>query len=200
MNQKPCSSKINNLITRKGFYHLCNMIYDRYWMMIIFVINVAIILIDRRHSGVLPVLLKDNRLQGFIYYICQWENLPLKIYGADFLHKTRSIPNISLVDLLRRDPKSILISSLDIFLKRKLWIFCWTFPETIVIKILKCWVNFVVNIAKRWWKSLAEMSQAIYMQVFIFTRYESFYFRPHLRVCFCRFYKHHWNRHSFAPW
>ena len=63
--------KINNLITHKGFYHLCNMTYDRYWTVIIFVINVTIILIDKRQSGVLPVLLKDTRLMGFIYHICQ---------------------------------------------------------------------------------------------------------------------------------
>ena len=59
------------------------MIYDRYWTIIIFVINVATILIDTRHSGVLPVLLKDTQLKGFIYYICLWENLPIEIYGAD---------------------------------------------------------------------------------------------------------------------
>ena len=84
------------------------MIYDRYWTIIIFVINVAII--DRRHSGVLPVLLKG--IKGFIYYICQWENLPIEIYGADSLNKTRStIPNVSSVDLLGGDPKYGLISS-----------------------------------------------------------------------------------------
>ena len=63
--------KINNLIIHKRFYHLCNM-NDRYWTIIIFVINVAIILTDRRQSGVLPVLLKDTRLKRFIYHICQW--------------------------------------------------------------------------------------------------------------------------------
>ena len=64
---KLCSSKpINNLITHKGFYHLYNMIYDIYCTIIICVINVAIILIDRRHSGVLTVLLKDTRLKGFV--------------------------------------------------------------------------------------------------------------------------------------
>ena len=63
--------KINSLRTHKGFY-LCNMIYHRYWTIIIFVINVAIILIDRRHSGDLPVLLKGTGLKGFIFHICQW--------------------------------------------------------------------------------------------------------------------------------
>ena len=63
---------INNLIPHKRFYHLCNMTDDRYWTLIIFVINVAIILIDRRHSGVLPILLKDTWLKGFINHICQW--------------------------------------------------------------------------------------------------------------------------------
>ena len=60
--------KINHLITHKRLYHLCNMTDDRYWTIIIFVINVAIIFIDRRHSGVLPILLKDSRLKGFIYH------------------------------------------------------------------------------------------------------------------------------------
>ena len=121
-NKTVLFKKINNLITHKGFYHFLNMIYDRYWTIIIFVINVAFILIHRRHSGVLPVLLRDNRFKGFIYHICQWKNLPIEIHGADFLHETKSIDNISLVDLLGRDPKYVLISALDILLKRKVWI------------------------------------------------------------------------------
>ena len=88
---------------------------DRYWAMIIFVINVAIILIDRRHSGVLPILLKDSRLKGFITFAND-----IEIYGADSFNKTMSIPNISLLDLLGRDPKYVTISALDILLKRKL--------------------------------------------------------------------------------
>ena len=87
---------MNNLITHKGVYHLCNMIYDKYWTIIIFAIIVDIILIDRSHSDVLPVLLKDTRLKGFIYHICLWENLPIEIYVADSLNKSKSIPNISL--------------------------------------------------------------------------------------------------------
>ena len=107
--------------------HLCNMIYDIYWTIMIFVINVAIILIDRRHSGVLPVLLKDTQIKGCIYYICLWENLPTGIYGAD--NKTRSSSNISSVGLLGRDPKYVLISSLDIFVKRKLWMLFGPFQK-----------------------------------------------------------------------
>ena len=116
--------KINNLIANKGFYQLCNMIYNRYWTIVIFVINVAIILIDRCHSGVLLILLKDTRLKGFIYHICQWY---INIRGW-FSKKTRSISNIWLLDLLGRNPKYVLISSL-VFLKRKLWILLGPFHK-----------------------------------------------------------------------
>ena len=61
--------KSNDLITHKGFYHLRNMIYGRCWTIIIFVINVTIVLIHRRHSGVLPVLLKDTRLRDFLSHL-----------------------------------------------------------------------------------------------------------------------------------
>ena len=44
----------------------------------------------------------------------------IEIYGADTFNKTMSIPNISLLDLLGRDPKYVTISALDILLKRKL--------------------------------------------------------------------------------
>ena len=53
-NKTMLFQNINRLITHKGFYHLCNMIYHIYWTIIIFVIDVAIILIDRRHCGFLP--------------------------------------------------------------------------------------------------------------------------------------------------
>ena len=72
------------------------MIYDRYWTIIIFVINVAIILIDRRRSGVLPVLLKTSDLKDLFITFAN----DIEIYGADSLNKTRSIPNISLLDLV----------------------------------------------------------------------------------------------------
>ena len=36
------------------------------------------------------------------------------------------------------------------------------------------------------------------MQVFIFTRYESFFLRPRFRGHFCRLYKYQWNRDYFA--
>ena len=54
------------------------MIYDRYWTMIIFVINVAITFIDRLQSGVLPVLLKNSRLKGFFITFAN----DIAIYGA----------------------------------------------------------------------------------------------------------------------
>ena len=92
------------------------MIDDRYWTIIIFVINVAIILMDRRHSGVLPVVPKTPDLRDLLITFAN----DMKIYGADSLNKTRSIPNISLLDLLGGDPKYVLISSLDILSKRKL--------------------------------------------------------------------------------
>ena len=130
-NKTMLFKQINNLITHKGFYHLCNMIYDRYWTIIIFVINVVIILIDSRDSGVLPVLLKDTQLKGFIYHICLWENLPIEICGADSLNQTRAISNISSVGLLGRDPKYVLISSLDIFVSHT------PPPMPVVISFLK---------------------------------------------------------------
>ena len=123
--------KIYNLITHKAFHHLCNMIYDRYWAIISFVINVAIILINRRHSGVLPVLLKDTRLKGLITFAND-----IEIYRDDSLYETRSMPNISLLDLFVRYPKYVLISSLDIFLKRKLWMLLGLSMIKIVIKTL----------------------------------------------------------------
>ena len=90
------------------------MIYDRYWPIIVFVINIAIIHIDRLvffQPGA-----KTSDLRDLYITIAN----DIEIYGADYLNKTRSIPNISLLDSLGRDPKYVLISSLDIFLKRKL--------------------------------------------------------------------------------
>ena len=62
-NQTMRFQKINNLITHKRFYRLCNLTDDRYWTIIISVINVAIILIDRRHPGVLSILPRYTRLR-----------------------------------------------------------------------------------------------------------------------------------------
>ena len=76
------------------------MIYDRCWTVIIFVINVAIILIDRRHSGVLPVLFKPSDLMDLFITFAN----DIEIYGADSRNKTRSTPNILLLNLLGRDP------------------------------------------------------------------------------------------------
>ena len=165
---------------------------------IIFVINVAIILIDRRHSGVLPVLLKDTRLKGFVYHICQWENLPIEIYGADSLNKTRSIPNISLVDLLGRDSKYVFNIFIRHLLETKNMNTFWTFLETIVVKIVKFWFPFVTNIGKTVIE-IIRRNVTNNMWVIIFTRYESFYFRPYFRSHFCRLYRYYWNRHYFDP-
>ena len=118
------------------------MIYDRYWTIIIFVINVVIILKDRHHSSVLPVLVKDTRLKGFIYH--QFAN-DIEIYGADSLNKTRSTPNLPLLDLLGRYPKYVLISSSDIFLKQKLWLLFGPFQKKMSSKFL---VHVVANIGK----------------------------------------------------
>ena len=116
------------------------------------------------------VLLKGNRLnKGFINHICQWENLPKEIYGADSLHKTRSIPNISLVDLLGRDPKHVLIYSLDIFLKRKLWILFGPFQKQLSYKFWNFEFILLRILAKRWFKSFADASVYFYqVRVFLF--------------------------------
>ena len=53
----------------------------------------------------------------------------------------------------------------------------WTFPETIVIKILKFWVHFVANIGETVIE-IIRRNVTRNMRVFIITRYESFYFRP----------------------
>ena len=102
-----------------------------------------------------------------------------EIYGTDYLIKMRSIPNTSLMGLLVRDPIYVSISSLDIFLKRKLWILFVPFQKKIVIKILKFWVYFVANIGKTGGWNHSQKCHKYNMRVFIFTRYESFYFRPH---------------------
>ena len=149
--------------------------------------------------GVLPVLLKDARLKGFVYHICQWENLPIELYGAGSLNKNRSIPNISLVDLLGRDPKYVLISPLYIFLKRKLWILFEPFQKQLSSKYGNFEFILLLILAKRWMKSFAEMSQVICDCLFLpgTSRFISDHiFRGH----FCRLYKYHRNRHSFAPW
>ena len=58
------------------------------------------------------------------------------------------------------------MSSLDIFLKRKLWILL-DFPETLVIKILTFWVHFVANIGKTVFEIIRRNVWS-YMRVFIF--------------------------------
>ena len=57
----------------------------------------------------------------------------------------------------------------------------WAFPEKIVIEILKFWVHFVANIGKRAIEIIRRNVTNI-MRVFIFTRRDSFYFRPHFGV------------------
>ena len=64
------------------------MTYDRNWTIIIFVIYVAIILINRRHSGVLPVLLKDTDVRDLFITFAK----DIEIYGADFLNKWGPYP------------------------------------------------------------------------------------------------------------
>ena len=126
--------KINDLITHNRCYHLCNMTCDRYWTIIIFVINVAIILIDRRHSVVLPFLLNDTRLREFIYHICQCQCQVHTQY--------------TIIALLGRDPKYVSISLLDILLKRKLWILFEPFQNN-------CHLNFEVlsSVCCQYWQN-----------------------------------------------
>ena len=54
----------------------------------------------------------------------------------------------------------------------------WAFPEKTVIKILKFWVHFVANIGKMRIE-IIRRNVTSNMRVFIFTRHQSFYFRPH---------------------
>ena len=79
------------------------MTYYKYWTIIIFVIDVSIIFNDRRHSGVLQILLKKN-LHGFFVTFAD----DTGIYGVDFFNEARSIPNISLF-LLGINLKSVSI-------------------------------------------------------------------------------------------
>ena len=123
----------------------------------------------------------------------------IEIYGADYLNKTRSIPNISLLDSLGRDPKYVLISSLDIFLKRKLWILFGPFQKKWSSKVWNFEFILLLILAKWWLKSFTEMSQVICECLFLAGT--SRFISDHIfGGRFCRVYEYHWNRHSFAPW
>ena len=130
----------------------------------------------------------------FITFVNDFE-----IYGADSLNKTRSMPSISLLDFKVWYPKYVLISSLDIFLKRNLWILFGPFQEKNVIKILNFEFILLLILAK-WSLESLRRNVTSNMRVFVFTRYGSFYFRPHFWASFlCRVYEYNWNRHSFTP-
>ena len=120
------------------------MTYDRNWTIIIFVIYVAIILIDRRHSGVLPVLLKDTRPKGFIYHICQWYR---NIWGW-FSQENEVHTQYIIIRLIRKRSQICFNIFLRHILETKTINTFWAFPEKIVMKILKFWVHFLANIAK----------------------------------------------------
>ena len=85
----------------------------------------------------------------------------IELYGVDYLNKTRSMPNISLLDLLGRDPGYVLISSLDISLKRKLWMLFGPFQKQLLLKFWNFVRIFLLILAKRWLESFTQMSQVI---------------------------------------
>ena len=86
------------------------MIYDRYWTIIIFVINVTIIILNGVTLAFFQSCSKTPDLRDLFITFAN----DIEIYGADSLNKTRPIPNISSLNLLGRDPKYVLISSLQI--------------------------------------------------------------------------------------
>ena len=91
------------------------------------------------------------------------------------------MPNISLLDSLGRDPRYVLISSLDISLKR-IYEYFLAFPETIVLKILKFWVHFVANIGKMVIEIIRRNATSnIYASV-NFYQARVVYFQPHFGV------------------
>ena len=150
------------------------MIYHRYWTIIIFVINVAIILMDRRNSGVLPFLLKGTRLKGFIITFGN----DIEYMGLILSIKRGPCPIYQFLDLLGRDPRYVLIYSSDIFLKQKLWILFGPFQKQFSSKF---WVHIVANIGKMVIE-IIRRNVTSNMLLFIFTRYELFDFRIHFGV------------------
>ena len=175
-NKTMLFQNINSLTTHKEFY-LCNMIYHRCWTIIIFVINVAIILIDRRHSGVLPVLLKGTRLKGFIYHICLWYR---NIWGW-FSPQNEVHAQYIIIGFIRWRSQICFDIFFGHLIETKNMNTFGAFPETIVIKILKFLVHFVANVGKKMIE-IIRRNVTTNMRVLIFTRYESFNFLQHFWV------------------
>ena len=103
--------------------------------------------------------------------------------------------------IIGRDLKYVLISSLTIFLKQKLWILFGPFQDKIVIKSLKIWVHFVADIGKMVIEIIRRNgTSTTNMRVFILPGTSGFISDHMFGGHFREVYEYHWNGHSYAPW
>ena len=108
--------KVYNLITHKTFHHLGYMPSNRYWTVIVSVIDVTIIFRNRQYSSIFPVF--NTPYSRDIFMTLANDS---KLYGADSFNNITSIPRISFLWLLRLRTEIFSISLLDTRVKRKVW-------------------------------------------------------------------------------
>ena len=163
-NKTMCLQIVSNLITHKTFHHLGYMSNNRYWTVIVFVIDVTIIF---KIGDTLSFFQSCSNTPDSWDLFMTLAN-DSEIYGADSLNNATSIPRISLFDFLGCELRYFSIPLLDILVKRKVWILFEPFQKSLVWKILKFRIHFVTDIGKMLIKIISIWMPAVWPILWVY--------------------------------